>query len=280
MAETGYNLAELISMIQDALTAHLPSSSTWIPGAIMGGFVLFGLVLLVRGAKFAPVFMCIAMAGAGAYAGTLVANNSSLAMMPAVAVGSLVGSILGIALFRVALAASVGVLAMVAGVAAFGMTGLRAPLSDWGTSATSDEVFEVTIPSDETATVASSRWAELNSLWGYLAAEVPNFQKKFYGILGSTGLAGLLFGWLMPRGARAFWAATLGVLVFGAGLQRVLDTYAQDVLFKIEDHGQIAWIVVGVVWLISFIVNFRGISRRRKPVVTLDDEGGYQPATA
>jgi len=108
---------------------------------------------------------------------------------------------------------------------------------------------------------------------------VPSFVTTFWTLTVSAGLAGLVFGLLLPRASRALWAASLGTAVCGIGVTALLKQYAPGALDWLLADAVRAWAIVGVVWLLSLAYNL-ATCRRRTERSAGEGEGRGKPALA
>ena len=268
--------ANLPQLVINAITQHFPVNQLWLPYTAMGVTTLLGLILLFKGARLAPKLLALTLFGAGAIGGSFVAKHWALPFWPVVGSGAVIGMVLGFALFRPLLAGSIAACAIIGSLGAFGVNKLHGPLNAYGTL---KNPLDVTIQAANPT--PTTPWMELEKLWGYLSShpDVPNFQQSFWAIVISTGLAGLLFGLLLPRASRALWAATAGVLLLGVGLYQAAERFSPQLLDPLMKNAQAAWIIVGAVWLVSLLINWRDL-REKRPLITVDDEAEGRVATA
>jgi len=243
----------------DTLTKQLSPDVSWAP---IGGALLsaaLGLVFMVKGARLAPVLAALVFAGLGAATGTVLAFALNLPFWPTAVVAGTIGLVLGIVLFRLWFALLVAGCMIAGGVSLYTGHSLVPALKDYparGLTAT-DLGGAVTLPEPQTLEPGGMSWQrEFADLWAHLDRHVPNFRTNLTTVIIVTGLSGLIFGLLLPRAARAFWAATTGTLLFVPAALAVLHTA----------HSQAAawlsrWLTLlaAVLWSMSFVYNLADV---------------------
>lgn len=276
-------MTSLLQMVMDTLNQHLPESAEWAPAAGMAALAVFGLVLLVRGAKLSRALTTIAMGGAAAVGGVAIAKAVDLSLAPSAGIAGVIGLIVGWAFFRFWLAMLLGVAFSAGGLSFYYVKDLDRPVHEFMSKglATADvgssAELLITLPEKGAAASNNNAGAELVALWNYLSANVHNFQLNFSAIALAAGLAGVLLGWLLPRTARAIWAASLGTVSLMLGLCGLLDAYAPKLLAQLQTLGSWTWGIVAAVWLFSLIYNVVN-TRPKRAAVDPDAEGA--PAAA
>ncbi len=245
--------------------AGLPSDAPWTAGLLFAALALMGLLFLVRGGRWAPLFVALVFAAGGALGGQLAGRGLGLPQWPAILVAAAVAFVAGLVLFRLWLALQVAAAFVGAALALYG-TRLAEPLGRFdprpllppgsGASAAAEAASAV-VPVPQ----------RLLALWQFLSAEVPSFQLSFYAIVVSVGVAGFVFATLLPKLARAVWAATVGtglVATAGAGL---LHSFLRDAAPEIRP-----WMPIGLagVWALALLWNAADLYglRFRKPAPT------------
>lgn len=261
----------------DGITQHFPNNQLWVPWVGVSIMLVLGLVLLVKGARLAPKLLALSFLLVGGVAGSHVAQRFQLPFWPIVASAGVVGAVLGFVMFRFLLALFLAGCGVVGSLAAYGVNVLNKPLSNYAPGYNGDQLIE--LPSADAS--ASTPWTELGNIWSYLSAhpDVSNFQQSFWAIVLSTGLAGLMVGLLLPKASRALWAATAGVLFVGLGSFVFFDRLDSQIMDPLLQNPKLAWGIVGGVWLVSFVLNFRDM-RDRRPRITVEDDAIGRPATA
>ncbi len=250
---------DLPAKLLDTITQHLPTGSDWMPlaGVIVMGVV--GLVFMVKGAKLAPVLAAIAFAGLGAVTGLILSHSLPVPPWPLIVVTGTVGLLLGIVLFRLWFALLVAGCLVAAALSLYGGNVLQPALNDYPVRGLqpSDTGVEVTLLEPGTALVTIPPWnEELANLWSYLGQTVPTFQTSFYTIVIMSGLAGLVFALLLPKAARAFWAATVGTGLFLPAVYALMHSHWPSGASWLAQHGLF---VAAVIWSISLIYNLADV---------------------
>ena len=140
--------------------------------------------------------------------------------------------------------------------------------------AASTEPGVITLPVAGTVVGENSQtaMAEVRSLLDHLNKTVPSFQATATTLVLVTGLAGLVFGLLLPRASRALWAASIGTVLFGVGLTGLLKQFAPDALDWLLADKMRAWGIVGAIWVISLAVNLVTCRSRKSAKKKSDDE--------
>lgn len=245
-----------IQTLLDTLTQHMPGGAQWMYAGIVGS-MLFGLALMAKGAKFAPTLAAVAFAGLGGLGGSFVAHWLGTPVWVTMGCCGLIGLIGGLVFFRIWLAVLLGSSFALGSLGLYYVKVLDAPLAEYGRQA--DQPFVVTLPesADLSATAESAR------IWGYLAENVPNFQTSFLAILISTVAAGVVFGLLMPKAARAIWAASAGTVFFLTGLIMLLNTIAPHLQDRLVSLGPWGWVIVGSLWTSSLVYNLHDCREKR-----------------
>ena len=198
-------LEELFFALFATLTEHLklPDGYGWAPVTGLSLVTALGLVLLVRGARWAPGLAALTFLGVGGLVGTFLATAVGTPFWPTVGVLGVVGFVLGIVLFRFWQAALLAACFAIAGLSVYYGRALTPEVQNW-VSASAEPGFVTLQPA---GTVVgenqASAMAELSSLWTHLSQHVPHFTLTVWALVLSTGLAGLIFGLLLPRASRA-----------------------------------------------------------------------------
>ena len=261
----------------------LPEGYEWAPLGALGALTLFGLVLLLRGAKWAPGLAALTFFGLGGWAGAFLAKAIGIPIWPAVAVVGLLGGVLAVVTFRFWQALLLSACCMIAGLSVYFVQSLHPEVANWRAGLNDAGLPQLppagTVVADAGPTVA----ATLGSLWAHLAQTVPNFTATFWTLVLATGLVGLIVGLWLPRVSRALWAASLGTVSFGIGCTFLVKHFAPGVYDWLLAGNARAWGIVGVVWLASFLLNLLGCRRSRSLHKKSDRERApakTKPATA
>jgi hypothetical protein len=248
--------ASLPNTFFQALNLHLTSETAWAVLAVLGAAALVGLLFMVKGAKLAPGLAAAATTGIGGAIGTTLPSLTGTPYWPTVAVCGVVGLVLGLLLFRLFLAVLVGACFALVGIGVYGGQVLIEPLRAYEARGLDPQQQLVSLQPPSAEAAAAPWQAELAGRWEYLSATVPSFQVSVFAIVASTLLAGIIFGLLLPKLARAFWAASLGTgLLFAA-------TYVGLNLKWPEHLGVFAqWgpVVAAGLWLLSLAYNFMDV---------------------
>lgn len=253
--------ADFSKMMLDTVNQHIPPDAIWLPWAISGVTAVAGLVFMVKGARLAPILAALVFAVLGAGAGAFVPALLATPMWPTVAIGGVVGLLLGILLFKLWLAALVGVCLMAASLTVYSGQVLREPLHAYVAQGLDAERHMITLPEASGVDGVHPDWrAEVTQLWQYLSENVPNFQASVLAIALSTGLAGLIFGLLLPKLARAFWAASLGTLLFVAAVMGIVQMHFPAVA---EWLGRWGLLLAATMWAISLAYNLVDMQQPR-----------------
>jgi hypothetical protein len=254
----------LPQMLLDTVKAYIPPGSEWMPLAASGVVALIGLVFMVKGARLAPVLAALVFAAIGGLAGPLVAPMLSAPLWPTVAGCSAAGLLLGVVLFRVWLALLVAACLALVAMTVYGGQVLRDPLNDYLSAGLDREKQLVTLPDAGSPVTPSAKWQkELAGLWSYLGANVPNFQDSVWAIMGSTGVAGLIFGLLLPKLARAFWAASTGTALLFLAVGTVVQLHWPNYVPWLWREGLV---VAAGLWALSLVFNWvdvRGVRLKK-----------------
>ncbi len=255
---------DLPGMLLETVTQHIPTEAAWLPIAAAALCAALGLVFMVKGARLAPVLAAIVGALLGAAGGAAIAGTFSTPPWPSMLVIGVVGLVLGVALFRLWLALLLGGCLVIASLGMYGAQALRDPVNDYLTAGLDRQQQLVTLPPAEGGTSEGpDPRAELAGLWTHLSGNVPNFQPTFFVIALAAGLAGLVFGLLLPNASRAVWAASLGTLLLLGAVYGVCRAHWPPGMDWLQHWGVI---IAGALWSISLICNLadvRGIRAKR-----------------
>ena len=260
-------LEELLVALFETMTdqLRLPEGYEWAPLAGLCTATGFGLLLLLRGARWAPGLAALTFLGIGGWAGSFLAGAVGTPFWLTVGVVGVVGCVLGVVMFRFWQALLLAACCVVAGLSVYYARDLTPDVQNW-VSATGAELDLIALqpPGTVVGEGRPSALAELGSLWTHLDQQVPNFATTVWALVASIGLAGLVFGLLLPRASRALWAATLGTVFLGVGGTLLLKQFEPGAYDWLLADNARAWAIVGVVWLASFVLNLL-TCRHRKP---------------
>lgn len=257
--------SDLSQVIFNAINHHATTGTRSAATAAATVTGLIGLILLVKGARLAPVLAALALAGLGAALGFFVSDLAATPLWPTVAAAGAVGLLLGLVLFKLWLAILVAACLIFGSLCLYSGQVLREPLNEYLSAGLDRERELVTLPAaSENAGQPVSWRAEAASLWSYLGQNVPNFQVSLLAIVVSTGLAGLVLGLLLPNVARAFWGASLGTLLTMASACGLSGVYWPASAGWLSRWGLV---VAGVLWVVALLYNLADVHglRLRKP---------------
>lgn len=252
----------------------LPEQWAWATLGIPAIVALGGLVMMWRGARWAPGVLGVALAGVGLLGGHQASVAWQLPLGPSLGGGALVGLIAGVWMFRFWQALLLGIGAATTGAVVYYVRDLTPAVSQW-----LGDGHEITLRPAGTVVgdnAGASLRTEIASLWQHLTANVQGFEFNMYTIIIAAGVAGVFFGWMLPRASRALWASTLGTMSAGIGITAVMQRVAPEQLQMLLNNNTVAWAVVGSAWAISFALNYASV--RPRPTKPADAEGETVPA--
>ncbi len=271
---------ETFHMVLDAFTQHIPATGNWLPLGGMLATVLFGLILLLRGAKLAPLLAALTFLGLGGIGGSFIGTWLNVPVWPAIVVAAVLGFVIGLVLFRFWLALLLAGCSCAAALSVYYVRILNPYVANFTADNYDAETRLVTLPvADAVAGTADTPGQQLGQLWAYLGQNVPNFHASFAAIVLSAGLAGLVFGLLLPKVSRALWAASAGTLFLLGGLVALLEVTAPSALGWLVSLGAWGWVIVGIAWAASLVYNLL-LSREKRPKKPATDDGEAEPAPA
>jgi hypothetical protein len=264
---------EVIVALFETLTQHvkLPDGYEWAPLAGFGAVTAFGLVLLLRGAKWAPGLAALTFLGVGGLAGSLLSQAIGTPLWPTVGVVGVLGFVLGLVMFRFWQAVLLATCFMIAGLSVYYARVLTPEVQNWISATPESGVITLRDPGTVVGDSHPGALAEFKSLLSHLDQNVSKFSTTTWTLVLSTGLAGLIFGLLLPGASRALWAASLGTLFFGIGLTAGLSRFAPGPLDWLKTNHGWAWGIVGIIWLLSLGLNLASC-RRGKPAKATEEE--------
>jgi hypothetical protein len=270
--------------ILETATQHLPPSAAWLPYATIGLLALLGLVLLLKGGRLAPFMIALGFLCCGSMVGWLVGPRFGVGEWPALAIGAVVGFGIGLALFKIWLALLTATGFVAGALILYGVNVLAPFLQAYtiqGYNA-GEAAVGITLPTAGPTEATSAPHGELSQLWSYLSANVPTFQPSFWAIVGSTGLAGLLVGLLLPRVSRALLAAAGGVGCSLLALVVGLKALWPEALAWLESLGAWTWAIVAAVFVLALLRNFFDLRRvpARSPARAQSSAANAAPAPA
>ena len=266
---------ELIVALFETVTEHLklPEGFEWAPLASVAALGIFGLVLMIRGAKWAPALASIAFLALGGVLGSGLAQAVGTPLWPTVGVVGVLSLILGLVMFRFWQAVLLATCFMVAGLSVYYVRVLTPEVQNWISAG--PQAGAITLP--EAGTVVgdtrNSALTTLKSLWTHLDQNVADFSPTIITLLLATGIAGLVFGLLLPGVSRSLWASSLGTFLFGIGITGVLSIFTPGALEWLRTNHGSAWSIVALVWLFSLVINLRTCRRQKKTAADEDPSG-------
>lgn len=276
------NAEQLISAVLRMIQTQvdLPDHLWWAPTAVAGMTLLIGLITIWRGARWARGSMSSGLALIGGVGGYFLAVQIATPVWITTLIGGVVGAAVGVLFFRLWQALLLGGVAAGAALGAFAVFSLTPAIQSWTDGQPVDGIHATlkpagTVVGEHQPTVAE----QARSLWQHLNTTVPNFAMKFWGVLLSSGLAGLVFGLLLPRTSRALWVATIGTMLLGSGAAGIMNAYAPDALAWLGQQPMWSWGIVGATWLIAFVYALRS-TRPRSRASADESEQPAKPAIA
>lgn len=260
--------SELFRGVFDTIVQHvrMPAGFESAPTVGLAVVAVLGVLMLMRGARWAPGLAAITLLAVGAAGGALLGAAIGTPIGPTAGAGGVLGCILALAMFRFWQAAMLGVCAAAIGVVAYAFR-LTPAIGAWLERGLDDGLVTLR-PAGAVVADSGSSWSEVQSLWNHLVASVPSFQLNMGLLLGAGALSGFLLGWFLPRFARALWAATLGVLLLGIGATGLLKLYAPGQLDWMLANDRVAWATVGGFWLVGLGYNLltaRKLAQKQAP---------------
>jgi hypothetical protein len=263
---------EVIVALFATLTEHLklPEGYEWAPLAGFGLVTAFGLMLLLRGAKWAPGLAAVTFLGLGGGVGALLSHAVGTPLWPTISVVGVLAFVLGLVMFRFWQAVLLATCFMIAGLSVYYVRVLTPEVQNWISAGPESGVITLREPGTVVGEGHVSALTEFTSLLEHLDQTVPKFSTTTWTLVLATGLAGLILGLLLPALSRALWAASLGTLFFGIGLTAGLSRFAPGVLDWLKANHGWAWGIVGVIWLLSLGLNLASCRRGKTEKLTDD----------
>ncbi len=250
----------------------LPAEYAWAPSAGLAVLTLLGLIMLARGAQWAPGLAGMLFGVLFGGVGTALAGKVGLPPVPTGLVAGVVGLGAGFMLFKLLQALIMSACLAVLAVGVYYARVLTPEVHNWLSRGV--QGAELTLPAAGTVVGDGPHWSvELNSLWTHLTGAVPQFQMTLFGLIAVLGLAGFVLGWLLPALSRALWAATLGTTLVGIGVFGLLGQYAGSTFESLRANPNAVLGALGGLWLLAFGWNLF-CTRRRKPRAAAEDDAG------
>lgn len=256
--------------ILETIARHAPPTWQWLPEAMMLGCLVIGGVFLVKGARLTPLLTAAALGTFGALGGGLVARHVAGPVWPGAIVGGGIGLALGIVLFRIWFAILVGASLAAVGLSLYGGQVMLPAMSEYtarGVEAI-EGMPEITLP---TATRASTvAWkSELGEMWAFLGQRVPSIKISLAAITLAAGAAGLVFALLLPKAARACWAATTGVVLVIPAAYGIACNHWPPAAAILGHWGLL---IAAILWSGSLLFNLVDVMDRRPKKVAAQAE--------
>jgi hypothetical protein len=182
-----------------------------------------------------------------------------------------IGFIAGLAFFRIWLAVLVGTCVAAASFGVYFVNVLEQPLIDYLNRPPSIELREA----GQTPEAAESA-----RMMAHMTEHVPNMQTSVFAILASTGLAGIIFGLLLPKFSRALWAASTGTVFFLAALIGIIEVVSPELQERMLSLGSWGWVIVAAVWAASLAYNMYDCRDKHPKKPVKDEEVEAEPAPA
>jgi len=270
-------------LIETALAqVRLPEGYEWAPLAISGTILLLGLLMMVRGARWARGMGAFAFLGVGAAVGAVLSTRLGTPAVPTAGVVGVVALVGSLIFFRLWQAMVLAACFALAGVGVYYAQSLTPHVESYFSRGLENDQWISLQPAGAVvATAGVSAPSELGSLYSHLAATVPQFQFNLFSILGATALAGLVFGWLLPRVSISLWAATQGTLALGIGAAGLLKLAAPSWLDMLVQNPQAGWGLLAIVWVGGFIYNLLATRRpKTRSAAEVDADEAPAPAPA
>lgn len=263
---------ELLAALWRALAGHLqlPPGYEWAPTAGLVATALFGLLLMTRGARWAPALAGVTFCALGAGGGALLARVLGTPTAPTAVVAAVATLAIGLLAFRLWQALLLAACFATLGIGVYYVRELTPHVRSWLDGGL--EGGEIALPPAGSVTANhSSAATELSSLWAHLAQNVDHFTTTFVGLALLTAAAGLVFGLLLPKASRALWSATLGTILLGVGIAGLLEHHAPQTLAWLTENNAWAWSIVACIWVVSVVYNLLSVRTPRRgepPVAT------------
>lgn len=268
----------------ETVTEHLklPEGYEWAPLAGLGFVTGLGLLLLVRGARWAPGLAACTFLALGGCGGWFLAHAIGTPFWPTIGVVGVLAFVLGLVMFRFWQAILLASCFIIAGLSVYYVRVLTPEVQNWVSGGAEQGLVTLQPAGVVVGETGPSALTELKSLCRHLDQNVTNFTPTALALVLSTGLAGLIFGLLAPRASRALWAASLGTVAFGVGITASLARFAPNVLDWLLANHAWAWGMVGLVWLLSLVYNLASVRRRKSEKQAGDGKAPAKgkPATA
>ncbi len=260
----------------ETISQHMPTDAALLPVIIAAILAGAGLLFMVKGARLAPFLAATSFSLVGGLAGAALAQATGLPFWPVVVICGTVGIVLGITLLKLWIAILVAGFLMTVGLGVYGHQKLLPALQDFQTRGLdiTRPSGPIALPENSTEAADATIRAELAGVWDHLQANVPNLSAHLIAVAAATGLAGLVFGLLLPGIARAVGAATFGTALFWFALLGLLHVFWPQAALWL---GQQATIILSVLWALSLLQNLLDTRKPKKRTTTAEEDA---PASA
>lgn len=271
---------DVLSMLMDLGRQHLPQGYVGATYLLLGLGVIAALIMLSKGARLVPFISAVAFLGGGVSVGAGVAQHFGWTPWPSIVVLGAVGVALGALLHRFWLAVVLGGCFAVAALGVYSANVVAPHYDDFvqGASLNEDPVYSLPDAAGDAPDPAAAAGEFVN----YLSQQVPHMRLILAVVALSAGLAGLVFGLLLPTLSRALVAATAGTLTLLFTLTGLLHLAGKA--HWTEHASSWGWIVVACLWSGSLLFNLLDERRRNAPtkiyVKQPDGDDAANPATA
>lgn len=254
-----------LQTLYEALVRHIPASAAWVPHVCAILLASLGVLLVVRGARYAPILTAIVVSAATAWGGWYCGAALNVPTWPSAIAGAVIGVALGIYAFRFWLATLLAGSFVAGALLIFGARTVYPQLKDYTSQGyvESAGAVGVSLPDPGATIGAKSADQAVGQIWDYLSANVPGFDASVWALTISTALAGLAVGILLPKFSRALVAATAGTICLGIALWALLSAFWPTAWDYLVTAGAWGWIPVGLVWGGALWHNFRSVRKKR-----------------
>ncbi len=248
------------------LQSHLPAGTAWVPTAASAAVGIVGLVFLARGARLAPALAAVFFLMLGCLVAPLVAHATGLPATPVLVVSATAGLVLGIVLFRLWFALLIAGSVALGAASLYGGQVLFPRLASYqvpGLESTEDGLV-VTLPRSTSEAAQQAAWIVVSSgIWKHLQQQQPNLELNLAVVVVGSGLIGLVFALLLPKAARALWAATTGTVLFLPAAYTSAQLHYPPAAAWLAAWGVT---VAAVIWSGSVLLNLSDMLGWRKKV--------------
>lgn len=259
-------LNSVFRSLVDAVSQHVPAAAGWLPAAAVTGLGLMGLLILLRGARLAPALAGLGFAALGAAGGAFLSKAVALPLWPSVVCTGLLGGLVGVLLFRLWLAVFLSLALTFAGASVYYVRVLTPYVAGYTSEGWNPQTNLNSLGSAAAEQRGSASAAEeLLQFWGYLSQSVPGFTNTAGGIVGISGVLGLLLALLFPWAARSLWAALVGTGLLALFAFLCLQHLWPSALVWLASIRSWNWAILAALALASFAYNLR-CGRRPHPV--------------